>query len=136
MTHMEMFPGIENPTDRDRVGLIVAEEQLNLILGLRAIRIQRGMTVTEVADAMGVDPSQVSRFESGGTNPTLSTIRRYAKAVRGVFRVETRTLEQDQAGAGQNVVVGQLLASVPRDEPTRSGGSSSLWGLSMQVKVV
>lgn len=27
---------------------------------------------------MNVDPAQVSRFESGSTNPTMTTIRRYA----------------------------------------------------------
>lgn len=131
---MDMFPGIENPTDRDRVGLAVAEEQLNLILGLRAIRIQRGMSLTDVADAMGIDVSQVSRFESGGTNPTFATVRRYAKAVMGVFRVETRSWEQDQAHTA-NTIAGNLLSPAV-GTATPGNGPTPIYGLNMHVEVV
>lgn len=93
---MEFFPGIAEPTDRDRLAAELADEQLNLVHGLRDIRIQRGMTLAEVADLMGIDQSQVSRFESGATNPTMSTIRRYAKTVMGVFRVQVSKWEDDQ----------------------------------------
>lgn len=134
---MEMFPGIENPTDRDRVGLTVAEEQLNLILGLRAIRIKRGMSVSDVADAMGIDPSQVSRFEGGGTNPTFSTVRRYAKAVMAVFRVETRTWEEDRAhAAGSKTIAGNLMSPTPQNEPSLTGAANPYFGLQMHVKVI
>ncbi|MFR9767073.1 helix-turn-helix domain-containing protein [Nocardia sp. SC052] len=92
---MELFPGIAEPTDRDHLGSAVADEQLNLILGLREIRIQRQMSLADVATEMGIDQSQVSRLESGSTNPTMSTIRRYAKAVMGVFRVQTFKWEDD-----------------------------------------
>ncbi|WP_327139289.1 helix-turn-helix transcriptional regulator [Nocardia sp. NBC_01327] len=132
---MEMFPGIENPTDRDRVGLVVAEEQLNLILGLRAIRIQRGLLVSDVAEEMGIDPSQVSRFESGGTNPTFSTVRRYAKAVMGVFHVETRAWEQDQAAVTEGAtMVGNLFAP-PRHAGQAHGHPTTFVGLNMHVEV-
>lgn len=131
-----MFSGIENPTDRDRVGLAVAEEQLNLILGLRAIRIKRGMSVSDVADAMGIDPSQVSRFEGGGTNPTFSTVRRYAKAVLGVFRIETRTWEVVQVRAAESkIIAGNPLSPVPHAEPPTSGAVNPYYGLHIQVEV-
>jgi transcriptional regulator with XRE-family HTH domain len=35
---------------------------------------------------MGVDRSVVTRFESGGTNPTMATINRYAEAVGAMIR--------------------------------------------------
>lgn len=92
---MEMFPGLENPTRADRIGMEVAEEQLKLVFGLRNMRIERGLNITDVAEAMEVDPAQVSRFESGSTNPTMSTIRRYAKAVEAIFRVEIRKWEDE-----------------------------------------
>lgn len=130
---MEMFPGIENPSDRDRVGLAVAEEQLNLILGLRAIRIQRGMSLTDVADVMGIDVSQVSRFESGGTNPTFATVRRYAKAVMGVFRVETHSWEHDQTA---NTIAGNLLSPAAGTATPGSGPTTPYYGLNMHVEVV
>ncbi|QYC54600.1 transcriptional regulator [Gordonia phage Agueybana] len=84
-----MFPGVSEPTSTDRLGAELADEQLKLILGLRQVRTDRGLSLAEVAETMKVDVSQVSRFETGSTNPTMSTIRRYAKAVGGVFRVET-----------------------------------------------
>jgi len=41
---------------------------------------------------MGVDRSVVTRFESGGTNPTMATINRYAEAVGAMIRY---TVEPD-----------------------------------------
>nr|WP_052741165.1 helix-turn-helix transcriptional regulator [Mycobacterium sp. UM_NZ2] len=93
---MDMYPGIDKATSTDRLGLELADEQLKLIFGLRQVRVDNGMSVAEVAAAMDVDPAQVSRFESGATNPTMATIRRYAKAVGGVFRVETREWPVEQ----------------------------------------
>ncbi|SIC74045.1 Helix-turn-helix [Mycobacteroides abscessus subsp. abscessus] len=92
---MDMFPGIQNPTRADRVGMEVADEQLKLVFGLRNVRVERGLSISDVAETMGVDPAQVSRLESGSTNPTMSTIRRYAKAVAAVFRVEVRKWEDE-----------------------------------------
>ncbi|SRX81547.1 helix-turn-helix domain-containing protein [Mycolicibacterium parafortuitum] len=93
---IDLFPGIDKPTSRDRLGMELADEQLGMIFGLRRVRVERGLSITEVAEAMGVDPAQVSRFESGSTNPTMTTIRRYAKAVGAVFRVETRSWQDEQ----------------------------------------
>jgi transcriptional regulator with XRE-family HTH domain len=93
---MDMFPGITKATSADRLGLELADEQLKLIFGLRQVRIDGGMSVADVAVKMDVDPAQVSRFEGGSTNPTMSTIRRYAKAVGAVFRVETREWPAEQ----------------------------------------
>ncbi|MEV6333478.1 helix-turn-helix transcriptional regulator [Nocardia vinacea] len=92
-----MFPGIDNPTSRDRLGLELASQQLDMILGMRDIRVQKGLNVNDVAQLMGVDASQVSRFESGSTNPTMSTIRRYAKAVGAFIRITTTTWDQERA---------------------------------------
>ncbi|ORB26618.1 hypothetical protein BST38_25480 [Mycolicibacterium parafortuitum] len=96
MMGIDLFPGIDKPTSRDRLGMELADEQLGMIFGLRRVRVERGLSITEVAEAMGVDPAQVSRFESGSTNPTMTTIRRYAKAVGAVFRVETRSWQDEQ----------------------------------------
>lgn len=84
------YPGIVNPTSTDRLGAELAAEQSSLIAGLREVRVARGLSISEVAAAMNVDPAQVSRFESGSTNPTMATVRRYANAVGATFHVETR----------------------------------------------
>jgi hypothetical protein len=52
-----------------------------LITQLVIIRENRGMTIDQVAQRMGVNKSTISRFERGNTNPTMKTIRRYAEAV-------------------------------------------------------
>lgn len=81
------FPGIENPTPADHLALELAQQQLNLVFGIRAIRAQRGLTPQAVAEAMDVDLDALWRLEMGGSNPTMSTIRRYAKAVGAHFQV-------------------------------------------------
>ena len=67
--------------DRDRLGIELARQQTKLIRELKAVRVSSGLSVTHVAKAMGVDDAVIYRFEKGGTNPTLATIRRYALAV-------------------------------------------------------
>ena len=47
--------------------------------GLRIIRAARGMSQKEMAEACGLDPSYLSRIESGGRNPPLSLIETVAK---------------------------------------------------------
>lgn len=83
-------PGVEEAPSKDRLDADLAAEQRRLIVGLREVRVERGLSISEVAAAMNVDPAQVSRFESGSTNPTMTTIRRYANAVGATFRIETR----------------------------------------------
>ncbi|OBA46539.1 hypothetical protein A5789_04165 [Nocardia sp. 852002-51101_SCH5132738] len=91
----DRYPGFGNPTSNEQLGVELASEQLDLILDMREIRLERGYSVTQVAEAMGVDPAQVSRFESGATNPTMSTIRRYAKAVGAIFRIRAQRWEAE-----------------------------------------
>lgn len=88
--HAGAHLGIEGTPAEDRLGAELAAEQRNLIAGLREVRMERGLSIAEVAAAMKVDSAQVSRFESGSTNPTMTTIRRYAKAVGAMFRIEVR----------------------------------------------
>lgn len=87
------FPGIENPTTADHVGADNADEQLKLVFSLRDIRIERGLTAAYVGEALCLEDSEVERFESGSTNPTMSMIRRYARAVEAVFTVDVRKWE-------------------------------------------
>lgn len=48
---------------------------------IRKLRIERGMTISEVATAAGVTPSNLSRIECGKYSPTLDTINRVAYAL-------------------------------------------------------
>ncbi|MFE7744191.1 helix-turn-helix domain-containing protein [Nocardia sp. NPDC057455] len=114
-----MFPGISNPTTNDLLGLELAEEQVNFIHELRAIRLKHEMSVSAVAELMGVDAAQVSRLESGSTNPTMSTIRRYAQAIGAIFRIKSEPWHVEKArrveDAASTVQVMQFLTSIPAD---------------------
>lgn len=76
----------------DRLSIELARSENHLIRELIAARQRRGLKPAELARRMGVDRSAVTRFESGGTNPTLATINRYAEAVGAMIRY---TVEPD-----------------------------------------
>lgn len=92
---MDNFPGIQDPTSRDRLGLALAEQQVNLIVSLREVREARGLSVDQVAVTMGLAPALVTQLESAGTNPTMSAIRAYAKAVGAHFEFTVTAWETD-----------------------------------------
>jgi transcriptional regulator with XRE-family HTH domain len=48
---------------------------------IRDFRQARGLSQDQLAKVMGVDPSQVSRWESGDREPTLESISRLARAL-------------------------------------------------------
>ncbi len=43
-------------------------------LKIRALRMERGLTVQELADRCGIERSNLSRIEAGRTNMTLRTL--------------------------------------------------------------
>ncbi len=52
------------------------------IASARKAREERGLSISEVAERMGVDHAAVSRLESGKqANPTVNTIMRYVEAI-------------------------------------------------------
>lgn len=58
------------------------EERVLAAVGprLRALRQQRGMTLTQLAETTGVSVSTLSRLESGGRRPTLELLLPLARA--------------------------------------------------------
>ncbi|WP_371132887.1 helix-turn-helix domain-containing protein [Corynebacterium phoceense] len=66
---------------RNSLGRVNARAQLKLVNDLRAIRQDSGRTIDEVAAALGVENDVIVAFEQGESNFTMSTLRRYAKAV-------------------------------------------------------
>ena len=46
---------------------------------LKELRIQKGFTQKELANAINVDPSVISRFERGETTPSLDKVRKLAE---------------------------------------------------------
>ena len=59
---------------------------------LSALRIQKGLSQTEVATRAGIDQAEVSRIERGSTNATEDTLARIANALGADIAVVPRTL--------------------------------------------
>jgi transcriptional regulator with XRE-family HTH domain len=57
------------------------ERRLGLIRSLVILRKKLGLTQAQVARRMGVGQPTVSGFENEGSDPRLSTVQRYARAV-------------------------------------------------------
>lgn len=62
-----------------------------LMRDLIALRKRHQLSQDAVAERMGVSQPTVASFERYDSNPTLSTIRRYANAVSG--RIETTVVD-------------------------------------------
>lgn len=61
---------------------------VELASDLKAARKAAGVSVAEVAAAVGMTRNEIARLESGRmTNPTIDTLERYAKAVGRQLRV-------------------------------------------------
>jgi len=64
-----------------------AEERMRVLTCLVKLRKAFKLTQVEVARRMQTTQSSVSEFESGATDPMLSTLQRYARAVTARVRV-------------------------------------------------
>lgn len=53
-------------------------------------RKQTGMTQKQLADKTGIAQSDISKFETGGGNPSLKTLQRLAAGMGMVLHVEFR----------------------------------------------
>ncbi|WP_175934772.1 helix-turn-helix domain-containing protein [Corynebacterium sp. Marseille-P4321] len=58
-----------------------AEARSEFVAYLRKIRSDSGITQSRVAQIMGTTQSAISDFENGDTDPQLSTVQRYARAI-------------------------------------------------------
>jgi DNA-binding XRE family transcriptional regulator len=59
-----------------------ADQLQELLRQLRAAREEKGLSLADVTELTGMDPSAVSKLETGQRpNPTIETLVRYAEAV-------------------------------------------------------
>jgi transcriptional regulator with XRE-family HTH domain len=56
------------------------DAEFNLISSLITMREKSGLTQNEIAERMGTKAPNVSRLESGRSNPSLKTLISYAQA--------------------------------------------------------
>lgn len=104
----------KQPRALSELGVRNARTQLQLVRALKSTRERQGISVQEVAETMGVDASVVYRFEKGGTNFTMSTLRSYANAVKAELALSAFP-EREGLGASVALEQRQLDAEVERE---------------------
>ena len=72
-------------------GYDALEEEFSLVSQLIEARSRAHLTQAEVAARMGTSQSTVARLESGKAKPSLSTLRRFAKATGARVRITLET---------------------------------------------
>ncbi|WP_405177853.1 helix-turn-helix domain-containing protein [Nocardia sp. NBC_01377] len=100
------IPGLEPLSAAERLGVDLAKSEYELIRQLVARRSAAGIKPAELARRMGVDRSTISRFEAGGTNPTMATLNRYAEAIGAMitYDVQPYHVWQSKSQAGNAVL--------------------------------
>jgi DNA-binding Xre family transcriptional regulator len=83
---------LANPVRQRPAGTIHRESLaaiLTLMARFKAVRECRGLTLTEVAERMGIDAPALSRLETGKVlNPTLATLHKWAEALGQKLQVD------------------------------------------------
>lgn len=75
------------------------KERFALVDALVTCRKARGLSQKEVAERMGVKQPTVSGFENEGSDPRLSTVQRYARAVDCRVKIWHTIGGLDQSGS-------------------------------------
>jgi transcriptional regulator with XRE-family HTH domain len=68
-------------------GYEALDDEFSLASQLIEARVRAGLTQAEVAERMGTSQSTIAHLEGGGAQPSLSTLRRFAKATGARVRV-------------------------------------------------
>lgn len=98
---IESILGIDNSDPESRHADYLVEADLRLMKDLVAFRKKRNIAQATVAERMGIDPSGVSKIESGHRDLLQSTIQRYALAVGAVIDHKIRVFEDIDTGSPQ-----------------------------------
>ncbi|MFZ2331607.1 MAG: helix-turn-helix transcriptional regulator [Lactobacillus delbrueckii] len=72
----------------------IRTDQLNVLRELVTLRKRHSLSQEQVAERMAITQPAVAAVERYGSNPTMSTIRRYAVAVEA--RIETTVIDDCQ----------------------------------------
>lgn len=85
----ELEPFIAEQKKDPVVGLAFIQEEVrdDIVAALYLRRRDLGLTQADIAEAIGVTQATVSEFESGRTDPRLSTLVRYAAAVKATLEI-------------------------------------------------
>lgn len=68
---------------------------------LSAIRKSKAMTQQQMADTIGIHVSQIKRYESGDTQPSLEVLRKIALTLN--ISADLLLFDEDERGAGDDL---------------------------------
>ena len=82
----EERPALQDLVDRGDIGQVFTMgeywELCKTFAGLKTLREQQGLSISDLAERTGMDRAMISRLENGQVdNPTVATVTRYAKAL-------------------------------------------------------
>lgn len=115
----EQFLAEELADDEVRAAFEDAQSRNRIVDALVRMRHRLGLTQKDVANSMGVKQPTISGFETEASDPRISTIFRYARAVDSVVAWDVRPqLDQVRIDSYRPEAV-TVLSSVNRDAPSR-----------------
>lgn len=104
---LDTLLGIDPRDPLDELAEHLVREDQRLMDYLVAERKRQQLTQAQVAERMGISQGAVARIESGERDPHLSTLRRYAHAVR--VRVIHMMAPADEARGVSRLLPGTWL---------------------------
>lgn len=85
-----LIDGRSPPRPRKRTGTaaINVEPQLAMAVALRWMRLDAGLTQSQLATRVGVSQQQIAKLERPGANPSIGTLRKVADALGARLEME------------------------------------------------
>lgn len=77
---------LENPTFKAEWDTL--QPEMAMVQAMIDARKRTGLTQKQLADRTGISQSDISKFESGGGNPSLKTLQRLATGMGMVLHIE------------------------------------------------
>lgn len=71
------------------------QPEMALVQAMIDARKKTGMTQKQLADRTGIAQSDISKFETGGGNPSLKTLQRLASGMDMVLHIEFRPVVEN-----------------------------------------
>lgn len=85
--------------EQTRLAELLADQELALRAGLVMVRVSRGYTRAQVADAIGISVRELRRFETrlDRASPHLSAVRAYAHAVGALVSYSVQPISEEHS---------------------------------------
>ena len=107
-----------------RAEYYASKPTFELTMKLIEARLNADLTQDQLAERMGTTQSAVARLEGWSSNPSVNTLRKYAKATGTRLRISFEPIEADAVHNGEEVS-GHIAASdVEAEHPIPVGNLS------------